>query len=266
LDAKRLTLHSAIASSDNSTTPIVISYWPGSEPRATGANDLVMISASVRFTASNGNVTAFADASFVNTIVAADDTGVVDPASDVTAIFHLTGMVTLIAPGEREFELETGAWATEASTVVKWSAVCRFPSTKRWENTVPPTIGTPASVRARYEGHEGGKPIFTIEDLTYLPKLLRASPRKATSASSGTPTTPSRLFKGKKRSRSGDCSEGPSTPSPKRLRTDIDVPVTLEPSTPPTVPKLTEAPQAPDAPPSPAALPKRRTSQRRPVT
>jgi len=96
---------------------------------------------------------------------------------------------------------------------VKLSAVCRFPSTKRWENTIPPAIGTPA---ARYEGHERGKPIFTIEDLTYLPKLLRASPRKTTSASSGsTPTTPSRLFKGKKRS--GDSSEGPSTPSLKRI-------------------------------------------------
>jgi len=83
LDAKRLTLHSAIASSDNSTTPIVISYWPGSEPRATGANDLVMISASVRFTASNSNVTAFADASFVSTIVAADDIGVVDPRTSL---------------------------------------------------------------------------------------------------------------------------------------------------------------------------------------
>ena len=118
LDAKRLTLHSAIASSDNSTTPIVTSYWPGSEPRATGANDLVIISASVRFTTCNGNVIAFADASFINTIVAADDTGVVDPASDVTAIFHLTGMVTLIAPGEREFKLETGAWATEVCDVI----------------------------------------------------------------------------------------------------------------------------------------------------
>lgn len=113
LDAKRLCLHSAIASSDNSTTPIVVSYWPGSEPRAAGINDLAMISASVRFTNSNGSVAAFADASFVNVIVAGDDADIVDPASDATAIFHLTGMVTLIAPGEREFELETGAWATE---------------------------------------------------------------------------------------------------------------------------------------------------------
>jgi len=62
---------------------------------------------------SNGSVTGFVDASFVNVSVAGDDVGVVDPVSDMTAIFHLTGMVLLIAPGEREFELETGAWASE---------------------------------------------------------------------------------------------------------------------------------------------------------
>ncbi len=40
-----------------------------SEPQAAGVNDLAMISASVRFTTSNGTVTAFANASFVARIV-----------------------------------------------------------------------------------------------------------------------------------------------------------------------------------------------------
>ncbi|KAF8287352.1 hypothetical protein DL93DRAFT_2234571, partial [Clavulina sp. PMI_390] len=82
----------------------------------------------------------------------------------------------------------------------------------------------PASVRARYDGHLGGKPIFVIEDLTYLPKLLRAgaSPRKGNNSSGpSTPSTPTRLFGGKKRpSSAADAEgEGPSTPSPKRIRT-----------------------------------------------
>jgi hypothetical protein len=149
--------------------------------------------------------------------------------------------------------------STQASSIVKWSAVCRFPSTKRWENTVPPTVGTPASVRARYEGHQGGKPIFIIEDLTYLPKLLRTSPRKATSGPS-TPTTPSRLFKGKKCLANSD-SEGPSTPSPKRLHANKDV-FAAEPAPVPALPlPNSDTPIAPSefAEP-PSAPPKRRTS------
>jgi hypothetical protein len=39
-----------------------------------------MISTSVRFTAANGTITAFADASFINVIIAGDDISVVDPA------------------------------------------------------------------------------------------------------------------------------------------------------------------------------------------
>jgi hypothetical protein len=35
---------------------------------------------------------------------------------DATAIFHLMGMVMLIAPREWEFELETGTWATNVHT------------------------------------------------------------------------------------------------------------------------------------------------------
>ncbi len=77
-----------------------------SEPQAAGVNDLAMISASVRFTTSNGTVTAFADASFVNVIVAGNDADIVDPASDATAIFHLTGMVTLIARGSGNLSLK----------------------------------------------------------------------------------------------------------------------------------------------------------------
>jgi len=139
--------------------------------------------------------------------------------------------------------------------IVKWSAVCRFPSTKWWENTVPPTIGTPASVRARYEGHQGGKPIFTIQDLTYLPKLLCTSPRKATSGPS-TPTTPSHLFKGKKRSADSD-------------RTDKYVSAAEPPPAPTQAPPPpnSDTPAAPNAPAdSPSVPPKRCTSTRHAAT
>lgn len=123
----------------------------------------------------------------------------------------------MIAPGEREFELETGCWSAEvrfaALAIILNTAEsslsagfyyrqvdCCLPIPSH-EHTVPPSIGSPASVRAKYDGHEGGNPIFIIEELTYLPKLLRSSPRKSMSTSpSSTPTTPSRLFgKGKKR-------------------------------------------------------------------
>jgi len=231
LDAKRLTIHTAIAASnDNSTTPLILTYWPGSEPRAAGIDDTVLVSGSARFTASNNVLTAFSEASFVNVIIASENSSAVDPASDATAIFFLTGMVLMIAPGDREFELETGCWSSEASTVVKWTAVCRFPSTKRWEHTVPPAISTPASVRAKYDGHEGGKPIFIIEELTYLPKLLRSSPRKSTSASpSSAPAVPNRLFgRGKKRTAAPDSTDekqsGLSEPSPKRVRFEDNTP------------------------------------------
>ena len=42
-----------------------------------------------------------------------EEAGVVDPASDVTAIFFLTGVVASHLPGEWEFVLETGSWSSE---------------------------------------------------------------------------------------------------------------------------------------------------------
>jgi hypothetical protein len=266
LENKRLNIHTAIASNDNSTTPLILTYWPGSEPRATTIDDTILVSGSARFTTSNGTVTAFSDASFVNVVVAAENSGVIDPASDVTAIFFLTGMVLLIAPGEREFELETGCWSAEASTIVKWTAVCRFPPTKRWEHTVPPTIGSPASVRAKYDGHEGGKPIFIIEELTYLPKLLRSSPRKSTSTSpSSTPTTPSRLFgKGKKRTAAaadaGGNGSDPSGPSPKRPRIEDETPTVPPPGPTDAAGEPSRVTPAPSTPTPPKRVSKRRAT------
>lgn len=113
LENKRMTFHSAFATDDDSTTPAAFSYWPGSEPRATQVNDTVLSSASVRFSNANKTLTAFCESTFVNVLVPSEDSGAVDPASDVTAIFFLTGVVTAHLPGEREFVLETGAWSSE---------------------------------------------------------------------------------------------------------------------------------------------------------
>lgn len=106
---------------------------------------------------------------------------------------------------------------------MRWLAICRFPDTKRWSNTTPPAIGSGAQIRGRFGGLEDGKPVFLIDDLTYLPKTsTRGSPRK----SSDTPTsTPTKLFGRKKRARTeaDGMGEGPSTPSPtKRARAEPD--------------------------------------------
>ena len=113
LESKRMVLHGTVASPHDSTVPIMVSYWPGSEPRAAALDDTVLISASVRFTASNGTVTAISDASFVNVLVEAERADLLDPASDCTAVFFLTGMVLSDLPAKREFILETGSWSPE---------------------------------------------------------------------------------------------------------------------------------------------------------
>ena len=82
-------------------------------PRAAALDDTVLISASVRFSALNGTVTAISDASFVNVLVEAERADLLDPASDCTAVFFLTGMVLSDLPAKREFILETGSWSTE---------------------------------------------------------------------------------------------------------------------------------------------------------
>lgn len=107
---KHLTITSAIANKDHSTAPIHFTYWPGSEPRAAQEGDTVFISGSVCAAVTNGVITFLSSATFVNVIIAGEDAGCVDPASDMTAIFSLTGVVTSHAAGEREFTLETGAW------------------------------------------------------------------------------------------------------------------------------------------------------------
>jgi len=76
-------------------------------------DDTVFMSGSIRFTASNGTVTAISDASYVNAVVDAEHASILDPASDLTAIFFLTGMVLSDIPSKREFILETGSWSTE---------------------------------------------------------------------------------------------------------------------------------------------------------
>jgi hypothetical protein len=90
-----MVLHAAIAGSDNSSTPIVVSYWPSSEPHAAALDDMVFTSASVHFTTSNGTVTAISEASYVNVLVAVEHASILDPASNSTAIFFLTRMVML---------------------------------------------------------------------------------------------------------------------------------------------------------------------------
>lgn len=113
LENKRMTFHSAFATDDGSTTPAAFNYWPGSEPRAAQINDMVLSSAGVRFSNANKTLTAFCESSFINVLVASEEAGAVNPASDVTAIFFLTGVVTSHLPGEREFVLETGSWLSE---------------------------------------------------------------------------------------------------------------------------------------------------------
>lgn len=56
LENKRLNIHTAIVSHDNSTTPLILTYWPGSEPWATTVDDTILVSGSARFTPSNGTV------------------------------------------------------------------------------------------------------------------------------------------------------------------------------------------------------------------
>lgn len=113
LEAKRMVFHGAIAGLDDSSTPVMVSYWPSSEPRAAALGDTVFISASIRFTTSNGTTTAISDASYVNVLVDAERAHILDPASDNTAVFFLTGMVLSDLPVKREFVLETGCWSTE---------------------------------------------------------------------------------------------------------------------------------------------------------
>lgn len=157
----------------------------------------------------------------------------------------------------------------KVSAIVKWSALCRFPQTKRWENTQAPAVGSPAQIRRRFEGCEGGCPIFSIEELVYLPKPnTRASPRKGAATSSPGPLTPpGRLFgRGKKRSAAAveaDAgSEGPSTPTPKRCRAARATPATdLAPALPP-VRDLAAGPvsDAPSTTPAPMPTPMPRTT------
>ena len=161
----------------------------------------------------------------------------------------------------------------KASTIVKWSALCCFPGTKRWENTQAPAVGSPAQIRGRFEGCDGGCPIFSIEELVYLPKPnTRASPRKGAATSSPGPLTPpGRLFgRGKKRSAAAveaDAgSEGPSTPSPKRCRAARATPATdLAPALPPVkdARDLTTGPvsDAPSTAPAPMPTPMARTTR-----
>lgn len=108
--------------------------------------------------------------------------------------------------------------------MVKWSAVCRFQSGKRWERTVAPSVGSPAQLRARFEGFEANLPIFVIDDLVYLPRLTSgSSPRKGAPSASASLTS-GRLFgRGTKRSAASIAAdgeaEGPSSPSPFRPET-----------------------------------------------
>ena len=74
-----------VATSDSCTTPAAFNYWPGSEPRAAQINAIIRFSAGVRFTDSNKTLMAFCDSSFIPS----DDSGTVDPAYDVTAIFRV---------------------------------------------------------------------------------------------------------------------------------------------------------------------------------
>lgn len=129
LKNKCMVFHGTVASSDSSM-PIMISYWPGSEPRAAILDDTVFISGSIWFTASNGTVTAISDVSYVNVLVDAKHASLLEPTSDLTVIFFLTGMVLSDIPSKREFILETGSWSTEVCACYEFTFPCfSYPGT-----------------------------------------------------------------------------------------------------------------------------------------
>jgi hypothetical protein len=103
--------------------------------------------------------------------------------------------------------------------MVKWTVVCCFQKGKHWERTIAPSVGSPAQMRARFEGFEANLPVFIIDDLVYLPCFSTgSSPRKGASSSSSSLSS-GRLFgHGTKRSAASVVADGPSTPS--RIRTD----------------------------------------------
>ena len=49
----------------------------------------------------------------MNVVFDTERASILDPASDLMAIFFLTGMVLSDIPSKREFILETGSWSTE---------------------------------------------------------------------------------------------------------------------------------------------------------
>jgi hypothetical protein len=112
---KRMMLTSAVATEEQDTYPLHVSYYAGVEPRAAQDEDMVLASGSLKVTFSNGVVTLFSDASTMNVVVASKHVskGVVDPASDATCIISTTGICLHIEPGDRGLSLQTGAWNSE---------------------------------------------------------------------------------------------------------------------------------------------------------
>ena len=91
---------------------------------------------------------------------------------------------------------------------------------RRWVNTTPPSLNTPAQVQGQLMGHENGVPVLRIDKLTYLPKLATSTPRHtATASASASPTAGGCLFGSCKRKMviSDDAEDaidvGPSSPS-----------------------------------------------------
>jgi hypothetical protein len=123
---KQLSLSSTITAEDNSTATLSLNFWAGAEPRVAQLGDVVLVCGVARAVYANSALSFMVSANMVNVIVPAEDAGCVDPASDVTAIFHLLSHV-IAHEGEWQFVLEPGNYE---------SSVCHslhsFSASKLW--------------------------------------------------------------------------------------------------------------------------------------